>query len=248
MKYNFNYLFPILLFFFTSCKNQTEETINQALKYGEYQGVEMSDSNDSLGENQYLEEGDISVELSIVTKFPDYKTLEGLTLKQWAGYYSGYYDINKIDFPCLVYDSSKELILVSTQRTQEEFQIWKIEEAFKLYKSELNKSGFTAEEESDEVNRDGRELNVSSGQIHILEYVSPSTAYVYFSGIGANGFDYPLMYACDESYDPKLRLMGNEGLNLEYDISLLDSAFVMYKDYLNSRELLMDVSTDIELR
>ncbi|NOQ75408.1 MAG: hypothetical protein GQ574_25585 [Crocinitomix sp.] len=229
-------LFVSLIGIICGCTDTTEETINNAIASNERSENEAinPENSESLSENQCPED-EIALDMSIVTNFYNFESLVELTLEEWTGYYSGF--STSPDFPCIVYDPTIDSLLVSSKRVQKKFSIQNVTIALNFYKSELMSSGFIGDEEEIETtdNSENGKLSISSSLLHILDNVNTASAYTYFSGIGENEFDYPLIYACDKSYDPNLILMGENGLNNIYKIELIDSAFNVYENYLNTR-------------
>lgn len=242
MKQRQTYPFLLLLFVLSGCTPyQTEQTVNDALLANSTEIVESELVQEDSPEA--LSQADITLYQEIIDARPGKKSFDALTLPQWAGYYSGYGD-NKVDFPCLVYNPTTKLFFVSSKRTQAEFE--RLNDAFSAFKNELRLSGFmdTTKTESQEAStqRDQTEFEaISQQQRYELDNVSPLNAFVYFSGIGNETVDFPLLFASSDA-DGRCQLtaLGKNGLNRILVTVRYEEIFETYRAYIENRKLVAE--------
>ena len=227
-------LFSILSFTFIGCRNNNKNTINQALAIDKYTENTGTEKIDTLLEHQYLSKSDIEREVSLVTNQNEHRKFEELSWNEWFGYWSGYYGGTiSFDFPCIAYNTSSDSLLVSSPRKQVKFPKSYLSEALNVYRDELKASGYFWDLKNEEEGSLSRTIQLGSRLKYLLDGLSPERAFIYFSGIGETKFNNPLMFACDKSYGPKIRLIGPQGLNWEYEIELIDTAFTVFQNYLD---------------
>jgi len=242
MKQRHIYHLLLLLLVLSSCtQNQTEQTIDDVIFANSTEKVEtelpQEDSFDALSQ------ADITLYEEIIEARPGKKNFDALTLPQWAGYYSGYGD-NKVDFPCLIYNPTTNLFFVSSKRLQAEFE--RLNDAFSTFKNELRLSGFmdTTKTESHEASaqRDQAAFEaITQEQRYELDNVSPLNAFVYFSGIGNETVDFPLLYAnSDVDGRCQLTALGKNGLNRILVTIRYEEVFETYRAYIENRQLMAE--------
>lgn len=242
MKQRQTYHFLLLLFVLSGCtQDQTEQTVNDALLANSTEKVDTLLVQEDRPE--VLSQADITLYQEIVEARPGKKSFDALTLPQWTGYYSGYGD-NKVDFPCLVYNPTTNLFFVSSKRTQAEFE--RLTDAFSAFKNELRLSGFmdTIKTESQEASaqRDQTEFEaITQQQRYELDNVSPLNAFVYFSGIGNETVDFPLLFASSDLEGRcQLTALGKNGLNRILVTIRYEEIFETYRAYIENRQLVAE--------